>query len=86
MVETKELASLLQDWKFHKQLVGAFSGAYSVGIGADPDDPGKPVIMLHVEGKTPPEIPGSIQFGGHSVRVITKTGLVAPKPLQLQGD
>ena len=81
MIEMKQLASLLQDKKLHEQLVGAFSGAYSVGIGADPDDPKKPAIVLQVEGKTPPPTPRSIRLGDDSVRVITKSGFVTPKPL-----
>jgi hypothetical protein len=81
MVEIKQLASMLQDKELHRRLVGGFSGAYSVGIGADPDDPEAPAIVLHVEGHTPPQVPRSIDVGDESVRVITKTGFVVPKPL-----
>jgi|HubBroStandDraft_1064217.scaffolds.fasta_scaffold16475_2 hypothetical protein len=81
MVEIKQLASLLEDKELHKRLVGAFKGAYSVGIGADPDHPGRPALVLHVEGDSPPHIAPSIQFGKDSVRVITKTGFRVPKPL-----
>jgi hypothetical protein len=81
MVEIKRLASMLQDKELNRQLVGTFSGAYSVGIGADPDNPKTPAIVLHVEGEVPPLVPRSIQVGEDSVRVITKTGFVVPMPL-----
>ncbi len=80
-MDTRELAALLEKPALHQQLLGPYRGAYSLGIGRDPDNPSAPAIVLHVEGDGPPETPHHIQVGQERVRVIKKTGFIAPKPL-----
>jgi len=81
MIAKDELVSRMEDKEFQRQLVGAFSGPYSVGIGADPDNPEDPAIVVSFTGTPPARFPRSIKVGDGSVRVIAKPGFVTPKPL-----
>jgi len=82
-METSKLASILQRPALHQRLVGDYKGAYSLGIGRDPDNPSAPAIILHVEGDPPFQTPDHIQVDHESIRVVKRTAFVAPKPLSL---
>lgn len=76
-----ELAELIEKPEFHRQLMGTFAKAYSVGVGSDPKKPSEPALIIHVEGAEAPNVPGEVEVGGEKVRVIAKTGLKVPRPL-----
>ena len=78
-----QLSSALQTPELHRQLLGDYAGAYSVGVGRDPEDPSSAVIVLQVEGDQPPNTPARLQIGSEWVRVITRPGFIVPKPLKL---
>ncbi len=82
-MDTSRLASILQRPALHQRLLGDYTGAYSLGIGRDPDNPSAPAIILQVENDPPLPTPDYIQIDNESVRVIKKTKFVAPKPLSL---
>ena len=82
-METSELAAILRQPAIHQRLVGDYDGPYSLGIGRDPDNPSAPAIILQIADDPPVATPESIQLGNQSIRVVKRTGFVAPRPLSL---
>jgi len=80
-MRTDQLSATLQEPDVHRQLLGDYKGPYSLGIGRDPENPAAPAIILHVQDDPPLRPPPYIQIGPERVRVITRRGFVAPKPL-----
>jgi hypothetical protein len=80
-MDNNQLAELIEQPSLHKRLLGKFSKAYSLGVGRDPDQPSQSALVVQVEGEEAPNIPAEIDVAGEKVRVITRTGLKAPRPL-----
>jgi hypothetical protein len=80
-MQTEQLAELIEKPEFHRQLLGSFAKAYSVGVGSDPKRPSEPALIVHVEGAEAPNMPDEVEVGGERVRVIARTGLKVPRPL-----
>ena len=81
MLNQDQVADLVERPDFLRGLLGDYSGAYSLGVGSEPEDPSQPAILLYVEGARPGNIPDSVKIGKDSLRVITKSGFIPPKPL-----
>lgn len=77
----EQLEELIEQPKFHQTLLHGFHRPYSLGIGRDPDEPSEFAVIVQVEGLDAPEIPSQIEVAGEVIRVITRTGFRAPKPL-----
>jgi hypothetical protein len=78
-----QLSAALRMPELHQRLLGDYRGAYSLGIGRDPEDPAAAAVVLHVEGDQPLDFPSFLQIGSERIRVITRRGFVLPRPLEL---
>ena len=80
-MNVEQLSSLMTEPEIQKSLLGDYRGPYSLGVGADPEDPSSPALILYVGGENAINVPNHIRVGGETLRVITRTGFTAPKPL-----
>ena len=81
LLNQDQIADLVERPDFLRRLLGDYSGAYSLGVGRDPEDPSRPAIILYLEGARGGTIPDSVKVGEDSLRIITKPGFIPPKPL-----
>ena len=81
MLNQDQIADLLERPDFLRTVLGDYSGAYSLGVGRDPEDPSRHAIILHVEDAHPVKIPDSVNVGADSLKIVKKSGFIQPKPL-----
>lgn len=74
------LTELVENPKLHELLLGAYSGAYSLGVGRHGF---VPALVLQLPTIMPPLIEGYqvIDFEGELVPLVVQTGFIAPEPL-----
>lgn len=64
-----------------RQLIGDYRGAYSLGIGQDPENPSQAAIVLQTENADPSKFLDHIQLDNCSIRIIVRQGFRPPVPL-----
>jgi hypothetical protein len=75
------LANAVQRPEIHRQLLGAFRGAYALGVTQAPGNEADAAFLLRVEGPVPAQIPKSIAVDGEDVPVIVEGNFKAPRRL-----
>jgi hypothetical protein len=79
----ERLAELVESPRVQRKLLGGYSGAYSIGVTADPVNAGQPAIRVRVEDSTH-EIPSEILLDGEAVHVVSHQDFTKPKPLAVR--
>jgi hypothetical protein len=85
-MDLQRLSKLIETPEFHRQLLGSYAGAYSIGITADPAEPSRPAVRVRVQGATPPAIPSALVIDGETVPVIVHSQFVPPAPLPARAN
>jgi hypothetical protein len=80
-MEIDRLAALIEQPHIQKLLLGKYHGAYSLGVGRDPNNPRGLAVILDIETAGSPVVEPYLQLEGESVPVIVRTGFAPPKPL-----
>jgi hypothetical protein len=76
------LSNLLELPETHQQILAGYQGAYSLGIGADPDEIGHdPVLILQVEHWSSRKFPSHVRLDGESIRLVVRDDFTAPTAL-----
>jgi hypothetical protein len=83
-MDAQRLARLVEQPEIHRRLLGSYSGAYSLGVTADPDRPERPAVRIRIQGDEAPPIPSELLVEGESVNVIVTPRFTPPTPLPLR--
>lgn len=83
-MDVQRLARIIERPEIHRRLLGNFSGAYSMGVTADPDRPDRPAVRIRIQGDEAPAIPSELFVEGESVNVIVSPRFTPPTPLPLR--
>jgi hypothetical protein len=65
--------------ELHQKLLSGYKGAYSLGIGSDPQSD-EPVLILQVEEANDESFPTTVKLAGEKVRVIINKNFQRPVP------
>jgi hypothetical protein len=74
------LAEAIQRPELHRNLLGAYKGAYALGVTKSPHDKERPALLLRVEGETD-VFPTTIAVDGEEIPVVVVGGFTAPRRL-----
>ncbi|MGF6806302.1 hypothetical protein OKW30_001428 [Paraburkholderia sp. Clong3] len=80
-MELRVLAQLITAPELHRQLLGHYKGAYSLGIGQLPKHPGKHALILSVVDEPSESFPKYVVLNGEKVPVLIEHDFSVAKPL-----
>jgi hypothetical protein len=80
-MNVQRLSSLIETPEFHRQVMGDYTGAYSLGITSDPARPSTLAVRVRVQGDEAPGIASELDVDGETIPVIVSTRFQAPAPL-----
>jgi len=79
-VDFERLAEHIQKAEVQRRILGSYSGPYSLGVTADPEDAQQPAISVRVAATDTSSIPKTVTVDGQEVKVVSHPDFTAPKP------
>ena len=80
-MDIERLARFVELPETHRQVLGGYSGAYSLGVGQDPAGGHQAVLILQVEQPCETVFPGTVDIAGEWVPLVVRTRFTPPRPL-----
>jgi hypothetical protein len=75
----EEIKEIIRTPRVRKYILGAYDGAYTLGIGRARGNEGDYVITLLVEDDEPEGFPEEVSVNGHSIPVVVQGSFEAPR-------
>jgi hypothetical protein len=79
-MDRNSLRKFIDRSQVRSQVLSGYTGAYSLGVTADPQDPGEAVLLLRVATSDTSRFERGIWLGGAYVEIIVRSGYVEPLP------
>ena len=75
------LADLLERPEVQKEILGNYSGGYSIGLTRDPSRDRQLAIRVRLAAKDAAQIPSKVILDDEVIPVIVQTNFLVPEPL-----
>lgn len=85
-MDIEQLASYLEMPEIHREVLRGYSGAYSLGVGREPERGPGAVLILQVEHPGGIVFPPQVNVGGELVPLVVRTRVTPPRPLSAVHD
>ena len=79
-MKKEQVDALLTDVKTLKEILGDFTGAYSLGVVTYSNDDGNPELFLLLGAYSDNGIAKEITRSGTKIKIFVKTGYIPPVP------
>jgi hypothetical protein len=81
-MKEERLARLIEQPEVQQLILGDYEGSYALGLTSNPQEHGKLVIRVRIEGTDPTVIPDQVDLEGETIPILVATGFTPPVPLK----